>query len=553
MLKHLSVINYALIEKLDMDFHKGFSVITGETGAGKSIILGALALVLGKRSDIKVLLDKEKKCIVEATFDIEALKLESFFSENDLDYEHICIIRREIWPSGKSRAFVNDSPVLLPLMKKLGEKLVDIHSQHETLNLHSGYFQLKVLDSFAEIRDSVDEYNKFYNKHQKLQREYDALVEKESKARQEQDFLQYQYDELSSAELKRDEQNPLEAELKVLNNINLIKSNLFDLTQVFASEEGGITNSLTEAGNLIKGIVNLDDAYQELEKRVESVSIELSDISYEIESLMEKLEPNPERQEEINDRLDVIYRLQHKHRMDSVEALLELQEEIELQLVDYSSLEEEIERYKEILEKSKEELYKKAMFLSERRRTCIPEFEESIISIIHELGMENARFEAAIETVEEPIPNGIDKLRFLFNANKGTDLSELSKAASGGELSRVMLAIKSLVAESSMMPTIIFDEIDTGVSGEVAGKVGKILRKMSKDHQLMAITHLPQIAGKGLQHYLVYKKTDDNSTKSSLRLLGQEERVTELAKMLSSERITEAAISTAKELLDIEI
>ncbi|MFA8449576.1 MAG: DNA repair protein RecN [Bacteroidales bacterium] len=549
MLKHLSVTNYALIEKLEIGFDKGFSVITGETGAGKSILLGALSLIIGNRAEVKVLSNKEKKCIVEATFKIDSYSLELFFQKYELDYDSVCIIRREILPSGKSRGFINDTPVRLPIMKELGSHLMNVHSQHQTLELNTGEFQIHVFDSFSKTLNLVSEYSCSYKKYKCLELECNDLLAEENKARQEQDFLQFQFNELESACLLENEFQELEKERDVLNNSSLIKEKLFCLDQTLSDEENGVVSVLTTGLSAIQSLESFSDEYKDLITRLDSACIELKDIAFEADRLVEEVTLDPNRLQEIEDRLDVIYRLMQKHRVNSVNELLALQKDLESKIDKYSSLEDEIEKIKNQLNTLQAELQQKAGVLSKQRRDNLLLFQKEIQEIIRELGMPNALFLVDLSTDDRLTVNGFDSIKFKFTANKGGELLELSKAASGGELSRVMLAIKSLIASSNVMPTIIFDEIDTGISGEVAGKVGNILSKMSKKHQLITITHLPQIAGKGNHHYWVYKKTDDHSTKSNIRLLTKEERVTELAKMLSNEKITESAIEAARELL----
>lgn len=549
MLKHLSVVNYALIEKLEMDFCNGFSVITGETGAGKSILLGALGLVLGNRAEIRVLSDKTKKCIVEAIFDISEYHLQNFFEKHELDYENCSIVRREILPSGKSRAFINDSPVKLHLLKELGESLMDIHSQHETLNLSNGEFQLQVLDGFSKIKTDLKIYQRVFTKYKQLVKKYDSLTLEEERAQQEKDFLQFQFDELVSADLVAGEQSELEQEREFLSNASAIKEKLYAVDQLLTEEEMGLVNQLKAAVSYFKEIGEVGVEYKELMDRLESMKIEIEDVSFEIDRLSEDVKMDPERLLLVEDRLDLIYKIQQKHRLDSIEALLELKGSLEDKLLHFSSLGEMIESTRKDLDICSNELNELAKSLSQKRRNGIEIFQDQIQSTVRQLGMNEASFVVQLTNLDNLNKFGRDEVKFLFTANRGSQPLELSKAASGGEMSRVMLAIKSLVAESSMMPTILFDEIDTGISGEVAGKVGDIMKLMAMRHQIIAITHLPQIAGKGNTHYYVYKKSDLNSTKSNIRLLTKDERITELAKMLSNEKISDAAIVTAKELL----
>lgn len=550
MLKYLSIENYALIRKLDLEFNAGFTVITGETGAGKSILLGALSLILGNRADHQVLLDKQKKCIVEGNFDISHYDLRWFFKENELDFNEMTILRREIMPGGRSRAFINDTPVSINAMKELGDRLVNIHSQHETITLNNSEFQLAVLDSYAGIWETLKEYRRFYQQTLAMSRELSNLIEQEEKQRADLDYFRFQLDELNKAKLIAGEQEELEEEQKLLEHAEDIKSALFEAGNVLQDGEMNVTMALSDLLTKLGKLKKYSHEIGEMHERISSSLIELNDIADNIHHLEEKISYSPKRQEEVKERLDIIYQLQYKHRAGSVEELVNIRNDFESKILEISSLEDKIKALSQKLQDSRNQLFDKASQISDIRVRHFPAIEKAITETIRKLGMPHGQFKIRHQYEKEPGYDGIDDIQFLFNANKGGALSGISKIASGGELSRLMLAIKSLISIKNLLPTIIFDEIDSGVSGEVAGKVGEILRSMSDTLQVFAITHLPQIAGKGRDHFKVMKETDKHSTFTVIRKIENDERITEIAQMLSGEKITDSATETAKHLMD---
>ncbi|WP_286915295.1 DNA repair protein RecN [Flavobacterium sp. UBA4197] len=549
MLASLSIKNFALIEQLDIRFSNEFSIITGETGAGKSILLGALGLVLGRRADLTSLKDKEQKCIIEAHFEIKAYALQPFFEENDLDYEDTTIIRREILPSGKSRAFVNDSPVNLQELQQLGDFLLDIHSQHQTQELSNEEYQIQILDAIAgqqpllqEYKSSLSTYKAVKARLKKLQSEKEALVK-------EQDYNSFLLEELLAANLKEGEQQEYEAVFEKLNNVEFIKESLDKSLAVADEEQIGVTQNLKEIKASLQKIAGLSAEYQELFDRVSSVLIEFDDVSDEIRKHAETLMSDPEQLELVNQKLQLIYSLQKKHQVGTVEELLVIQNDLDNKAVFADDLEAMIHSLEKELEATIVVLDAKAAAISESRKQAAPVLIEKIIAILSELGMPNARFEFEIKQTDTYLLPGKDEVQLLFSANKGTSFGLLKKVASGGEMSRIMLAVKAILANYTKLPTIIFDEIDTGVSGEIAHKMGDIMKKMSKQMQVFAITHLPQIAAKGNQHYKVFKSTQGENTVSELKLLGNEERIVEIAEMLSGKDISDSALNHAKSLL----
>lgn len=549
VLKHLSISNYALIETLEIDFYQGFSVITGETGAGKSIIMGALSLILGQRADLQILNNSGEKCFVEGFFDISHLRLSDFFEEQNLDYEpDSTILRREILPSGKSRAFVNDTPVRLTILKELAEKLVDIHSQNTGILLQDNDFQLAVVDSFAETKDELQNYRNAYQIYNQLKRKLKQLESDEEHARSEQDFFQFQYDELEEAKLQPGEQAEIEEELEMLNHAEEIKSRLVKAMQIM-NADAGLLNMLSELQSELKTIQSYSKELGELLERIESSNLELQDISRETEKIEERVNVDPSRAEVLNERINLIYHLEQKHHVDDVEELIRVKDDYAGKLAEFSSLGQQIDATRTELQKAESELEDCSATLTKKRKSAVPQLEKQILGIIRALGMPDAQFRVKIETLGEKTVNGPDHVILLFNANKGAHPMEVSKIASGGEISRLMLAIKSLVASRKFLSTIIFDEIDSGVSGEVAGKMGGIMRKMSSQMQIISITHLPQIAARGNHHYLVYKENTADATRTLVQELPANERINEIAKMLSDEKISTSALETARELL----
>lgn len=550
MITSLSIENFALIEKLNIDFSNGFSIITGETGAGKSILLGALGLVLGKRADLTSLKNKEEKCIVEANFSIGKYDLQSFFESNDLDYEEETIIRREILPSGKSRAFVNDSPVNLQQLQDLSFYLIDVHSQHQTLELSEEEYQFKILDSIAGNQDFLAEFQSVLKEYRSAKSSLESKKSSLSGILKEKDYNEFLYQELESANLKAGELEELEQHYQSLSNVEVIKENLDKLLSIANEDEFGILKSLKEFKAILQKNAEFSNGYQSFSERANSILIEFDDIVKELNRESELVYNDPEKLEAINQKLQLIYNLQKKHNVLTVEELLEIQSDLESKVVSVSTLEDEITKLEDSISEFETQLDKIALKISKSRSEAIPDLSGKLIDILNLLGMPNVRFKIEIHPSATYQNNGKDNLQFLFSANKGTDFGLLKKVASGGEMSRIMLAVKSVLAQYSKLPTIIFDEIDTGVSGEIANKMGEIMRDMSKTMQVFAITHLPQIAAKGNTHYKVFKTVMGENTVSELKLLNNDERIIEIAEMLSGKDISDSAMNHAKALLN---
>ena len=550
MITSLSIENFALIEKLSVDYSDGFSVITGETGAGKSILLGALGLVLGKRADLTSLKNKEEKCVIEAHFNIENYSLKSFFDANDLDYENDTIIRREILPSGKSRAFINDTPVNLAELQSLSDFLLDIHSQHQTHELSEEKMQFQIIDAVASNFEIISEYSSKLKEYKKANSELKAKKEFLSTVLKEQDYNAFLLEELLSANLKVNDQEELESEFEKLNNVEFIKENLIKSLAIANDEQIGILENLKEIKNSIQKIASFSPDYQQISERISSVLIEFDDIEKELNQLSETIFSNPEALEAANQKLQLIYSLQKKHQVTTVSELLEIQHELDSKAVSVVTLESEIEKLQTSISQREEELNNLATNIRSKRIDAIPILVSKLTDILKLLGMENARFDIQILPSEDFFTNGKDELQFLFSANKGSSFGLLKKVASGGEMSRIMLAVKAVLSQYSKLPTIIFDEIDTGVSGEIAHKMGEIMKQMSLNMQVFAITHLPQIAGKGKSHFKVFKTVTDNQTQSELKLLSPQERIIEIAQMLSGSNVSDSALIHAKELLN---
>ncbi|OJX48938.1 MAG: DNA repair protein RecN [Flavobacterium sp. 38-13] len=550
MLTSLSIKNFALIEKLDIDFSENFSIITGETGAGKSILLGALGLVLGKRADLSSLKNKEEKCVIEAQFDIARYNLESFFEANDLDFEKETIIRREILSSGKSRAFVNDSPVNLQELQELGEYLIDIHSQHQTQELSEENFQFDIIDSMAGNTSEIAAYKSLLKKYRSLKTNLTALQSRLQEASKEQDYNSFLLEELLAAKLKSGEQEELESVFEQLNNVELIKENLERAVSIAEEEQFGVLHNLKEIKASLQKIASFSADYNSLFERITSASIELDDIISELSQKAESLMSDPEQLDLVNQKLQTIYNLQQKHQVKTVDELLLIQEDLDKKVISVDSLQQEIEQAEKEIAESESGLDTIAATISEKRQNAIPVLTEKLVAILELLGMPNVRFKIEVTLSDSYHANGKDDLQFLFAANKGSDFGLLKKTASGGEMSRIMLAVKSILAQYQKLPTIIFDEIDTGVSGEIAHKMGEIMKEMSKTMQVFAITHLPQIAAKGNTHFKVFKSVVGDQTQSELKLLSADERVIEIAQMLSGKDISDSAINHAKALLN---
>ena len=548
MLRTLHIENYALIKNLDLIFDKGFSVITGETGAGKSIMLGALGLLLGQRSDIKAIKEGELKCILEANFDIEHYHLQELFDENDIDYDPNCIIRREILTSGKSRMFVNDTPVNIQFLKQLGEKLLDIHSQYENLLIKDNLFQLNVIDAIAENRNILEDYINTFTAYKKAERQYEDLLIFSEKEKANYDYLSFQFEQLISAGLSSNEQEELEREQTMLSHAEEIKTILYKSQLLLDNEEIGILSVIKNAINNLQSITHVYTKAENLYERLNSCFIDLKDIAEELNKQENNIESQPERLEFINNRLDTIYSLCQKHKVTNLEDLIALQNSLKEQLDKLDSFDSELER----LSKLKEELLKEVLTigenLSKKRQSAAKKIEKTMIEQLSVLGMPNVQFVIEITKTNVPDTTGCDYISFLFSANKNVSPKAVAQIASGGEISRVMLCLKSLIATASNLPTIIFDEIDTGVSGEIADKMGNIMKEMGGKIQVICITHLPQIAAKGTKHYRVYK-IEEETSETKVVLLNAKERVQEIAKMLSGSNLTEAALKNAEELL----
>ncbi|HEY9000443.1 MAG TPA: DNA repair protein RecN [Mucilaginibacter sp.] len=556
MLEKLVINNYALIDNLEISFDKGLNILTGETGAGKSIILGALSLILGQRAESRYFFNQQKKCVIEGIFSINGFHLKNFFEENELDYEAETILRREITADGKSRAFVNDTPVNLTILKQLGEKLIDIHSQHATLEINDPDFQLLVVDSVSGHGELLNDYRSKYRTYKKSVAKLQQLVAESDKAKSDLDYYQFQFDELEKANLVEDEQEKLEQELYTLNNAEEIKRNLLGAYYLMQDGETAALLQLREAGHHLSTLEKFNPQIAELHERLNSSLIELKDIASEIENIEQRTHTNEARAVEINERLSLMYNLQKKHRVSTNTELLQLQKELSENIQQALFGDEEIEKLQKQIAAEKEELEKLAKQLSANRSKAIPNIEKQAVESLSEMGMPNSTLKVELSPLPTKGgdshlgPDGSDQVRFLFSANKGHALAEMSKVASGGELSRLMLSIKSLIARYTALPTIIFDEIDTGISGEVANKVGQIMERLAGNLQVITITHLPQIASKGQSHYFVYKDNESTTTYTRIRQLDKQERVVEIAKMLSGDKPGESALQNARELLN---
>jgi DNA repair protein RecN (Recombination protein N) len=549
MLVKLYVQNYALIKDLDVELEDGLTIITGETGAGKSILLGALSLILGSRADSSVLLEKNEKCVVEGTFRIGEYDLSDFFTANELDYEPVTIMRREINPAGKSRAFINDTPVTINLLRELGDHLIDIHSQHQTLMLHDNSFQLNVIDSFAGTSKLIDEYKLVYNNYRSLSGEFSELKEKADRNKADLEYFQFQLTQLEEAKLREGEQEELEKEQELLSHAGEIKLGLSNASNLLSSDSASVLLLLREAKSALLKISEFLPNGDEILRRSESSFIELNDLAGEIEKMMATIDADPNRLALVNDRLDSLYSLIQKHRVKGLDELIVKREEIRKQVKSIETSDERMVEVESALKKETSALKSLSDGISIRRNNILDDVEKKITDLLKQLGMPNARFRVSLTKLHDFTATGTDHADFLFSANKQVEPENLAKIASGGELSRVMLSLKSLLTKNNNLPTIIFDEIDSGVSGEVADKVGQILAGMGKYMQVVNITHLPQVASRGTKHYYVYKDDSGDSTITRVKLLTHEERVNEVAKLLSGSEITETAIRNAKELL----
>lgn len=550
MLLSLTVQNYALIEQLNINFTNQFATITGETGAGKSILLGALGLIMGNRADLSSLKDKEKKCVVEASFDISNYNLKPIFEANDLDFENTTIIRREILPSGKSRAFINDTPVNLSELQVLAENLIDIHSQHQTRELEQQNYQISILDAIGSNSENLKIYSVLLSDFKQISKELEQAIADKNTLFSAQEYNSYLLNELIQVGLQPNEQAELEEELLSLNNSELISETLSKLVSSANEEQFGFINALKECKNAFQKISNFSTSYSELYDRLNSSLIELEDITDASFNLAEKNVYNPERLEFVSSRLQTIYDLQKKHQVNTIEDLIEIKNQLDDKVLLVDNLEGKINKFSAFLSAKTNELNVTAKSISENRSKAIPVFIDKISSILFQLGMPDSQFKMELIASNQFLTNGKDELELLFSANKGTSLGSFKKVASGGEMSRIMLAIKSVLADFSQLPTILFDEIDTGVSGEIALKMGEIMKKMSAKRQVFAITHLPQIASKGDAQYKVSKETIAENTISKIVKLNSEDRIVEIAEMLSGKQITDSALIHAKTLLN---
>jgi DNA repair protein RecN (Recombination protein N) len=550
MITSLSIKNYALIEKLSIDFSKGFSIITGETGAGKSIILGAIGLVLGKRADLTSLKNKEEKCVIEAHFEISKYNLIPFFEENDLDYENETIIRREILPSGKSRAFINDSPVNLQELQELSLFLIDIHSQQQTQELSDENVQFDIIDAIANNKETILEYQAVLKSYKSDKSKLNSLLKKQSESKKEQEYNTFLLDELVAAQLKAGEQELLEADFEQLNNVEVIKEAIDKSLAIANEDQIGVLHNLNEIKVSLQKIAPFSSEYHSLLERITSITIEFDDIASEMNRSAEKLINDPEQLDLISQKLQVIFNLQKKHQVATITELLEIQSNLENSVLELGNMEEDIAALTVAIEQKTMELDAFSNTIHANRLDSVPVLSQQLTTILETLGMPNVRFNIDINATETYFQNGKDSLQFLFSANKGTDFGLLKKVASGGEMSRIMLAVKAILAKYSKLPTLIFDEIDTGVSGEIAIRMGEIMKEMSLEMQIFAITHLPQIAAKGNAHFKVFKSTVGDDTLSELKLLNDEERLVEIAQMLSGTVVSDSALNHAKALLN---
>ena len=553
MLQSLFIQNYALIEKLDIRFMSGFSVITGETGAGKSIILGAIGLLLGQRADVKSLRTGASKCIIEARFDVSAYGMQPFFAHHELEYEPECILRREVYASGKSRAFINDTPASLSQMKELGEQLIDVHSQHQNLLLNQEGFQLNFIDILAHNDHLLSQYRECYQAWKQHTRRLQELIEQAAQSKADEEFVRFQLQQLDEAALQADEQEELEQEAETLSHAEEIKGALYKAEQLLLGDEGGLLPALKEGYTSLRSVSRYHASLQELAQRAESSYIELKDIAQELALQNEKIGFNPVRLDEVNTRLNLLYTLQQKHRVSTVGELMALADEFRNRLTGITSLDEEIATLTESCETLRQEVIRFAGELTESRRPVAAAAEQEMASRLALLGMPNVRFRVELGQRKEVGPSGQDTVTFLFSANKNGQLQNITSVASGGEIARVMLSVKAMIAGAVQLPTIVFDEIDTGVSGEIADRMADIMHEMgAANRQVISITHLRQIAARGAAHYKVYKEDNDTETNSHIRLLTAEERVEELAHMLSGATLTEAALNNARALLQLQ-
>lgn len=549
MLQSLHIRNYAIIKAVDISFDQRLNIITGETGAGKSILMGALGLILGERADSKVLHNPDEKCVVEGSFNINDYKLQSFFDLNELDYDTTCLIRREIAPNGKSRAFVNDTPVNLTVLKDLGAQLIDIVSQHQTMELNEEQFQLSVVDAIAETESLLTDYTQTFKAYKKTERELNALQEQELKARTDEDYFKFVLNELLEANLQADEQTTLEKQLEILSHAEQIQQAAGSAARMLSADELSIIDQLQQLKALLQSSAKHHPGLLELLKRIDSVTIELKDVSSEIEAIAEQSQADPESLLKTEERLQLLFSLQKKHRAANNEELLVLKQKLETDLASIGSLQNEIADKQVELATLKEKLTLQGKALSDKRNKSIPATEKKVHELLKQVEMPDANIQIESKPIDGFSATGMDKIQLLFAANKGQSFQPISKVASGGELSRLMLCIKSLIADKVALPSIVFDEIDTGISGEAALKVSQVMKQHSKHHQVIAITHLPQIAGKADAHFFVHKTTDKTSTHTHIKQLSDNERLEEIARMLHGANPSPKVLEAARELI----
>ena len=550
MLSKLSIKNYALIDRLDVSFASGFTCITGETGAGKSILLGGLSLVLGKRADLSTLRNKDEKCIIESEFEIKNYHLSLFFAENDLDYEDTTIIRREILPSGKSRAFINDTPVNLDVLSRLGGRLIDIHSQHQTLQLAENEFQFKVIDSLANNKQLLIDYSNFLKAYQNTSKELQQLIDFQSSAIKEHEYNSFLLNELEGTHLQDGLLEQLEEQYQQLSNVETIVEQLSKGHQLLNDDQVGILNLLSDLKQVANKLSSFGTSYDALDKRIQSIFIEMDDVGSELQALLENADMNPQLLDEVNTKLQLLYDLQKKHGVKEISELLQIKEELTAKVDATENIESNIAEKQAELDQRELELNKLATSISKKREKVIPSLKSQLEAQLSLLGMPSAQFKIELSPSKEFKAIGKDELSFLFSANKGTDFGDLKKMASGGELSRIMLTIKSILANYESLPTMMFDEIDTGVSGDISNRMGDIMQAMSNSMQIFSITHLPQVASKGDHHFKVYKEDNNNYTQTNMKELSQDERVVELAEMLGGKELSDSAMAHARQLLN---
>jgi len=550
MLQSLTIKNFALIDNLHVDFSSGLSIITGETGAGKSILLGGLALVLGKRAELSSLKDKSKKCIVEAEFNIENYNLNSFFKNNDIDYEALTIIRREILPSGKSRAFINDTPIILSVLTELSEQLIDVHSQHQTLQLADVNFQFQLIDALAGNKKYLDSYRRGLKIYKTLQREFGEIQKSQEEAKQQYEYHLFLFQELEKANFQKNEQEELEQKLDQLNNAEQITQSLSESIAIIQTEQSGISDTLNSLKSSLSKISSFAKEYEVIFNRITSVKIEIDDVASELEDESEKVVSNPFEIEKYNDRLQLLYDLYKKHSVDNINSLQGVFEELDLKVQHVENASNIIKQKKDAILKVENQLNDLANKIHQNREKAIPNFVKQLEKTLSNLEMPSVKFQLKLEATEVFLNNGKDKLNFLISTNKGADFITIKKGPSGGEMSRIMLAVKSILSKYINLPTIIFDEIDTGVSGEVSNKIANVMLRMSKNMQVISITHLPQIAAQGKQHYKVFKEEKNNQIVTNIKQLSTNDRLKEIAEMLGGKKITDSALAHAKQLLE---